>query len=242
MRCPYCRHPDSRVVDSREHDEGQVIRRRRSCQDCGRRFTTVEEATLAVIKRSGVTEPFSRAKVRQRRAPRLPGPSGGRGPARPARADRRGRDPRAGRRRDPLRRGRAARSCRRCARSTRSPTCASPASTTPSARIEDFEKAIEDLRAEQPDSAADPATRARPTTHRRTTARRTTEPPYPVAKEGTTMTEAAAKHSTQQSDPLAVPHRRVAVPRERPARSSASTPRPACTRTPRSPGSAATSS
>ena len=63
MRCPYCRHPDSRVVDSREQDEGQVIRRRRSCLDCGRRFTTVEEATLAVIKRSGVTEPFSRTKV-----------------------------------------------------------------------------------------------------------------------------------------------------------------------------------
>jgi transcriptional repressor NrdR len=63
MRCPYCRYPDSRVVDSREHDEGQVIRRRRSCPECGRRFTTVEEATLAVIKRSGVTEPFSRTKV-----------------------------------------------------------------------------------------------------------------------------------------------------------------------------------
>jgi transcriptional repressor NrdR len=63
VRCPYCRHPDSRVVDSREHEDGQVIRRRRSCQDCGRRFTTVEEPTLAVIKRSGVTEPFSRAKV-----------------------------------------------------------------------------------------------------------------------------------------------------------------------------------
>ncbi|MGI8879824.1 MAG: transcriptional regulator NrdR [Jatrophihabitans sp.] len=63
MRCPYCRHPESRVVDSREHEEGQVIRRRRSCQECGRRFTTVEEPTLAVIKRSGVTEPFSRAKV-----------------------------------------------------------------------------------------------------------------------------------------------------------------------------------
>jgi transcriptional repressor NrdR len=63
MRCPYCRHPDSRVVDSREQDEGQVIRRRRSCLECGRRFTTVEEAMLAIIKRSGVTEPFSRAKV-----------------------------------------------------------------------------------------------------------------------------------------------------------------------------------
>ena len=63
MRCPYCRHPDSRVVDSREQDEGQVIRRRRSCPECSRRFTTVEEATLAVIKRSGVTEPFTRVKV-----------------------------------------------------------------------------------------------------------------------------------------------------------------------------------
>lgn len=63
MRCPYCRHSDSRVVDSREQDEGQIIRRRRSCTACGRRFTTVEEAVLAVIKRSGVTEPFSREKV-----------------------------------------------------------------------------------------------------------------------------------------------------------------------------------
>lgn len=63
MRCPYCRHADSRVVDSREVDDGQVIRRRRSCPECGKRFTTVEEATLAVIKRSGVTEPFSRDKV-----------------------------------------------------------------------------------------------------------------------------------------------------------------------------------
>ncbi|CAN5332388.1 transcriptional regulator NrdR [soil metagenome] len=63
MRCPYCRFADSRVVDSREVDEGQTIRRRRSCPECGRRFTTVEEATLAVIKRSGVTEPFSRDKV-----------------------------------------------------------------------------------------------------------------------------------------------------------------------------------
>ena len=63
MRCPYCRHPDSRVVDSREQDEGQVIRRRRHCPACGKRFTTLEEATLVVIKRSGVTEPFSRYKV-----------------------------------------------------------------------------------------------------------------------------------------------------------------------------------
>src|SRR3954470_8821260 len=63
MRCPFCRHGDSRVVDSREMDEGAAIRRRRSCQACGRRFTTVEEASLQVVKRSGVTEPFSRAKV-----------------------------------------------------------------------------------------------------------------------------------------------------------------------------------
>src|ERR687886_434465 len=63
MRCPYCRHPDSRVVDSREVDEGQIIRRRRSCPECGRRFTTVEELVLAVVKRWGVTEPFSRDKI-----------------------------------------------------------------------------------------------------------------------------------------------------------------------------------
>jgi transcriptional repressor NrdR len=51
------------VTDSREADEGVMIRRRRSCRECGRRFTTVEEAVLAVVKRSGVSEPFSRAKV-----------------------------------------------------------------------------------------------------------------------------------------------------------------------------------
>jgi transcriptional repressor NrdR len=63
MRCPYCRHSDSRVVDSREANDGDAIRRRRSCPECGRRFTTVEETSLAVLKRCGVTEPFSRAKV-----------------------------------------------------------------------------------------------------------------------------------------------------------------------------------
>jgi transcriptional repressor NrdR len=63
MRCPYCRFADSRVVDSREADDGQLIRRRRACPECGKRFTTVEEAVLAVVKRSGVTEPFSRSKI-----------------------------------------------------------------------------------------------------------------------------------------------------------------------------------
>ncbi|WP_433565942.1 transcriptional regulator NrdR [Nocardia sp. CA-151230] len=63
MHCPYCRHPDSRVVDSREAEEGTAIRRRRACPECGRRFTTVETAILSVVKRSGVTEPFSREKV-----------------------------------------------------------------------------------------------------------------------------------------------------------------------------------
>jgi transcriptional repressor NrdR len=63
MRCPFCRHVDSRVVDSREVDEGQAIRRRRSCAACGRRFTTSETMVLAVVKRSGVTEQFSRDKV-----------------------------------------------------------------------------------------------------------------------------------------------------------------------------------
>jgi len=63
MRCPFCRHPDSRVIDSRVADEGAAIRRRRQCSECGRRFTTAETASLVVVKRSGVTEPFSRAKV-----------------------------------------------------------------------------------------------------------------------------------------------------------------------------------
>ena len=63
MRCPFCRFADTRVVDSRDANEGDAIRRRRNCPECGKRFTTVEEISLAVVKRCGVTEPFSRAKV-----------------------------------------------------------------------------------------------------------------------------------------------------------------------------------
>ena len=65
MRCPFCKHDDTRVVDSRVADDGLAIRRRRSCADCGRRFTTVETSVLSVVKRNGVTEPFSREKVMQ---------------------------------------------------------------------------------------------------------------------------------------------------------------------------------
>ena len=63
MYCPFCRSADSRVVDSRSTDDGCAIRRRRVCPQCGRRFSTVETASLTVVKRSGVTEPFSRDKV-----------------------------------------------------------------------------------------------------------------------------------------------------------------------------------
>lgn len=63
MHCPFCRHPDSRVIDSRTADDGSAIRRRRQCPNCGRRFSTVETASLTVVKRSGVTEPFSREKI-----------------------------------------------------------------------------------------------------------------------------------------------------------------------------------
>ncbi len=63
MYCPYCRHDDSRVIDSRAADDGASIRRRRQCPSCGRRFTTTETAALSVRKRSGATEPFSRAKI-----------------------------------------------------------------------------------------------------------------------------------------------------------------------------------
>ena len=63
MHCPYCRHEDSRVVDSRSLEDGSAIRRRRQCRACGKRFTTMETTSLTVVKRSGVAEPFDRSKV-----------------------------------------------------------------------------------------------------------------------------------------------------------------------------------
>ena len=63
MHCPFCRHTDSRVIDSRTTDDGTAIRRRRQCPECNRRFTTLESASLSVVKRSGASEPFSRSKV-----------------------------------------------------------------------------------------------------------------------------------------------------------------------------------
>ncbi|MGI8700076.1 MAG: transcriptional regulator NrdR [Nocardioidaceae bacterium] len=63
MHCPYCRHTDTRVLDSRVAEDGTSIRRRRSCSDCEKRFTTVEQMQLTVVKRSGATEPFSREKA-----------------------------------------------------------------------------------------------------------------------------------------------------------------------------------
>ena len=63
MHCPFCRNTDSRVVDSRNTDDGNAIRRRRQCPECGRRFSTLETASLSVIKRAGVAEPFSRDKI-----------------------------------------------------------------------------------------------------------------------------------------------------------------------------------
>ncbi|MDR1392732.1 MAG: transcriptional regulator NrdR [Bifidobacteriaceae bacterium] len=63
MHCPFCRNPDTRVVDSRLSEDGTSIRRRRLCPQCERRFSTAETATLVVLKRCGSTEPFSRDKV-----------------------------------------------------------------------------------------------------------------------------------------------------------------------------------
>ena len=63
MFCPYCKHTDSRVLDSRVSEDGGSIRRRRQCPSCERRFTTVEQTQLVVVKRSGVVEPFARDKV-----------------------------------------------------------------------------------------------------------------------------------------------------------------------------------
>jgi transcriptional repressor NrdR len=63
MHCPFCRFPDSRVTDSRTSDDGSSIRRRRQCPQCNMRFSTTETASLLVVKRSGVTEPFRRDKI-----------------------------------------------------------------------------------------------------------------------------------------------------------------------------------
>jgi transcriptional repressor NrdR len=63
VNCPFCRNADSRVVDSRSTEDGTAIRRRRQCPECGRRFSTLETASLTVRKRSGASEPFSRVKI-----------------------------------------------------------------------------------------------------------------------------------------------------------------------------------
>ena len=69
MRCPFCQTRDSRVLDSREQGNGGVIRRRRECLNCHRRFTTyerVEGGGLMVVKKDGRREEFSPAKLRQK--------------------------------------------------------------------------------------------------------------------------------------------------------------------------------
>jgi len=63
MHCPFCRHEDSRVMDSRTADDGSSIRRRRQCPECGARFSTTETSSLSVVKRGGTTQPFSRDKI-----------------------------------------------------------------------------------------------------------------------------------------------------------------------------------
>ncbi len=66
MKCPYCAHPESKVVDSRPADEGASIRRRRECLSCHKRFTTyetMESLPLMVIKKDGSRQSFDRNKV-----------------------------------------------------------------------------------------------------------------------------------------------------------------------------------
>jgi transcriptional repressor NrdR len=67
MRCPYCSHDDTQVVETRESDEGDVIRRRRRCLKCDKRFTTYERAEIAlptVVKKDGTRADFDAAKLR----------------------------------------------------------------------------------------------------------------------------------------------------------------------------------
>jgi len=66
MKCPFCAHLGDKVVDSRESKEGEVIRRRRECLDCGRRFTSyerIDEIPYMVIKKDGTRERFERQKL-----------------------------------------------------------------------------------------------------------------------------------------------------------------------------------
>ena len=66
MKCPYCGHPESKVIDSRPADEGASIRRRRECLKCLKRFTTyetVERMPLMLVKRDGTRQPYDRQKL-----------------------------------------------------------------------------------------------------------------------------------------------------------------------------------
>src|SRR4051794_22224775 len=63
MHCPFCRSNDTRVLDSRVAEDGGSIRRRRACPTCEKRFSTVEQMQLMVLKRSGIPEPFTREKA-----------------------------------------------------------------------------------------------------------------------------------------------------------------------------------
>ncbi len=68
MKCPFCGDLDNKVIDSRVSKDGSVIRRRRECIDCSRRFTTyehIEEIPIMIIKKDGRRELFSREKVRK---------------------------------------------------------------------------------------------------------------------------------------------------------------------------------
>ncbi len=67
MRCPFCSHDETQVVETRESDEGDVVRRRRRCQKCDKRFTTYERAEIAlpsVVKKDGTRADFELAKLR----------------------------------------------------------------------------------------------------------------------------------------------------------------------------------
>ncbi len=68
MKCPYCHHEDTQVTDSRLASDGEVVKRRRQCKNCKRRFTTferVERIGVSLVKRDGRREEYSREKLRQ---------------------------------------------------------------------------------------------------------------------------------------------------------------------------------
>ena len=238
MHCPFCRHPDSRVIDSRSADDGAAIRRRRSCPECGRRFTTQETVLLMVAKRSGVTEPFTRDKIIagvRRACQGRPVERGRAGACWPSRSRRRS-GPAAAPRSPSHEVGLAILGPLRELDEVAYLRFASVYRGFES--LTDFEAEIERCGAARQHAASDAG---RPSADGRSSGTARTHPTDAVGA-GRVDPRRPEKGEGHDGDGERRRRRAAARARRKGLRSSASTPARACTRTTRSPGSAATSS